>query len=75
MAHRLLEEKEIFNRARQTAAPEERLACLQEACGHDPAAMHRILELLRVYEEERSFLEARGAPQHPRCGSLPQQSV
>ncbi len=58
MTEKPLEEKEIFNRARQTAAPEERLAYLQQACGHDPAAMHRLLELLRVYEEERSFLES-----------------
>lgn len=58
MADKLLDEKEIFNRARQIAAPDERLASIQEACGHDPAAVHRLLELLRVYEEERSFLEA-----------------
>jgi hypothetical protein len=58
MAHKLLEEKEIFNRARHIAALEERLAYLQETCGHDPAAMHRLLELLRVYEEQRSFLES-----------------
>ncbi len=58
MGHKLLEEKEIFNRARHIAAPEERAAYLQEACGHDPAAMHRLLELLRIYEEERSFLES-----------------
>jgi serine/threonine protein kinase/tetratricopeptide (TPR) repeat protein len=58
MADKLLEEKAIFNRARQIAAPEERLAYLQETCGDHPAAMHRLLELLRVYEEQRSFLES-----------------
>ena len=58
MADKLLEEKEIFNRARQIAAPAERLAYLQETCGDQPAAMHRLLELLRVYEEQRSFLES-----------------
>jgi serine/threonine protein kinase len=58
MAEKLLEEKKIFNSARQIAAPEERLAYLQEACGNDPAAVHRILELLRIYEQERSFLES-----------------
>ncbi len=62
MAAELFEEKEIFNRARQIAAPEERAAYLQEACGHHPAAMHRLEELLRVYEEERSFLEASPVP-------------
>jgi serine/threonine protein kinase len=50
-------EKEIFNNARLLAAPEERLAYLQAECGHDTAAMDRILELLRVYDQERSFLE------------------
>jgi tetratricopeptide (TPR) repeat protein/serine/threonine protein kinase len=58
MAAELFEEKEIFNRARQIAAPQERAAYLQEACGHHPAAMTRLGELLRVYEEERSFLES-----------------
>jgi serine/threonine protein kinase len=57
MADKPLEEKEIFNRARQIAAPEERFAYLQQACGHDPATMHRVLELLRIYDQERSFME------------------
>jgi serine/threonine protein kinase len=58
MADKPLEEKEIFNRARQIAAPEERLAYLQQACGHDPATMQRVLELLLIYDQERSFLES-----------------
>ena len=58
MANNLIDEKEVFNSARQIVAPEERLAYLQQACGHDPAAMHRILELLRVYDQDRSFLES-----------------
>src|SRR5579864_5425701 len=58
MADKLIEEKEVFNRARRIAAPDERLAYLQEACGHDPAVRQRVLELLRVYDQERSFLEA-----------------
>jgi tetratricopeptide (TPR) repeat protein len=57
MADKLLAEKEIFNTARQIAAPEERQVYLQQACGDDPAAMHRVLELLRIYDQERSFLE------------------
>src|SRR5437868_2994160 len=65
MADKLIDEKEVFNSARQIAAPEERMAYLQKACGHDPAAMHRMVDLLRVYDQERSFLEsspvARGA--------------
>jgi serine/threonine protein kinase/Tfp pilus assembly protein PilF len=58
MAVKPLEEKDIFNGARQIAAPEERLVYLQEACGNNPAAMRRILELLQVYDQEKSFLEA-----------------
>src|SRR5262245_26396699 len=58
MADKPIDEKEVFNKARQIAAPEERLAFLQESCGHDPAAMQRILELLRVYDQQRNFLES-----------------
>src|SRR5262249_1150270 len=58
MADKPIDEKEVFNNARQIAAPEKRLAFLQETSGHDPAAMQRILELLRVYDQERSFLES-----------------
>jgi tetratricopeptide (TPR) repeat protein len=53
-----IQEKEVFNSARQIAAPEERLAYLQKSCGHDPVAMQRVLELLRIYDQERSFLES-----------------
>ena len=58
MPDQLIDEKEVFNRARQIAAPEERIAYLQKACEHEPAAMHRVLQLLRVYDQERSFLES-----------------
>jgi len=58
MANNLIEEKEVFNSARQIAAPEERVAYLEKACGHDPAATRRVLELLRIHDQERSFLES-----------------
>jgi tetratricopeptide (TPR) repeat protein len=58
MADKPIDEKDIFNSARQITAPEERLKYLQKACGQDPAAMQRVLELLRVYEQEKSFLES-----------------
>jgi serine/threonine protein kinase len=57
MADNRPQEKEIFNTARQIAAPEERLAYLEQACGHDPATMHRVLELLRIHDQEKSFLK------------------
>src|SRR5262249_13103794 len=58
MANNRIDEKEVFNRARRIATPERRTAYLQEACDHDPAAMQRILELIRVHEQEASFLES-----------------
>ncbi len=58
MAANPIGEKEIFNHARRLAAPEERVTYVKEACGDDPAAVARILELLRVHDEERGFLES-----------------
>src|SRR5207244_5959902 len=46
---------------RQIDAPEERLAHLQAACSQDQAGLHRLQELLRVYDQERSFLESPAA--------------
>src|SRR5262245_23861185 len=61
MAEPPIDEKEVFNRARQIEAPEERLAYLQGACGQDQAALERVQALLRVYDQEKSFLEAPAA--------------
>jgi WD40 repeat protein/serine/threonine protein kinase len=58
MADQLFDEKEVFNHARRLVAPQERLDYVQQVCGQDPAAQRRLLELLRIYEQERSFLEA-----------------
>src|SRR5262249_16465523 len=33
-------------------------AYVQQVCGHEPKALHRVLELLRVYDQESSFLES-----------------
>src|SRR5262245_18054284 len=66
MASRPVDEKAVFNSTRRMPSPEERMAYLQEACGEDAGAQRRILELLRVYDQEQSFLEsplvAIGAP-------------
>jgi serine/threonine protein kinase len=51
-------EKEVFNAARQIVEVEGRMAYLREACGADEAAKRRILDLLRVHEEEQNFLES-----------------
>jgi serine/threonine protein kinase len=58
MHHEPIDEKAIFNSARRIAAREERVAYLQQVCGHAPEAMQRIAELLRVYDQENSFLES-----------------
>jgi WD40 repeat protein/serine/threonine protein kinase len=58
MANEPIDEEAVFNSARSRSSPEERLAYLQEACGEDPAALQRILDLLRVYDQEKSFLES-----------------
>src|SRR2546423_969304 len=58
MTNEPIDEKAVFNMARGIAAPEERAAYLQQACGHDPEALRRILDLLRVYDQEKSFLES-----------------
>jgi len=58
MANMLIDEKEIFNRARRIVEREKRAAYLQEACGHDPSVIGRIVELIRVHDQEASFLEA-----------------
>jgi serine/threonine protein kinase/tetratricopeptide (TPR) repeat protein len=78
MAESPIAEKEVFNRARHITAPAERLAYLDQACGADAAALRRVLELLRVYEQEQSFLEAPPAaeratidePRAERTGSV-----
>src|SRR4051794_23426868 len=64
MANNPIDEKDVFNRARQIAGTEERLTYLQEVCGEDQAALHRILELLRVYDHERIFLESSPVARH-----------
>ena len=58
MSNQPIDEKAVFNSARRLAGQEERVAYLQQVCGHDPEAMHRVLELLRIYDQENSFLES-----------------
>ena len=61
MANEPIDEKAVFNSARRMTSPEERAAYLQQACGHDPDALRRIVDLLRVYDQEKSFLESPAA--------------
>src|SRR5262249_10622461 len=57
MANEPIDEKAVFNSARCLSSPEERMAYLQKACGEDTQTLRRILDLLRVYDQEKSFLE------------------
>jgi serine/threonine protein kinase/Flp pilus assembly protein TadD len=58
MATLKLDEAAIFNVARQIEAPEDRRLYVRQACGEDQALQARIEALLRVYDEEQSFLDS-----------------
>src|SRR5262245_35459596 len=58
MASEILDEKAIFNAARQIDAPDARAEYLRQACGADSGLRERVQELLRAYEEQASFLES-----------------
>jgi len=51
------DEEAIFNAARRIAAPDARRRYVEQACGEDPNLRARIEALLRVHDQERSFLE------------------
>jgi serine/threonine protein kinase/tetratricopeptide (TPR) repeat protein len=58
MASEILDEKAIFNVARQIGSPDARAEYLRQACGPDPGLRERVQDLLRAYEEQASFLES-----------------
>src|SRR5919198_4994200 len=66
MASELLDEKAIFNAARQIGSPDERAEYLRQACGTDSGLRERVQVLLRAYEEQASFLES-----PPPVGGIP----
>jgi WD40 repeat protein/serine/threonine protein kinase len=51
------DEPAIFNTARRIEAPEARRQYVEQACGDNEEMRERIEALLRVHDEERSFLE------------------
>src|SRR5262245_54169357 len=53
-----LDEKAIFNVARQIASPDARAEYLRQACGTDSGRRERVQVLLHAYEEQASFLES-----------------
>ncbi|HVX59707.1 MAG TPA: serine/threonine-protein kinase [Pirellulales bacterium] len=65
-----LDEHAIFNVARQIDAREARRLYLEQACGDDNYLFARVEALLRVYDEQQSFLQPtvhgrRGAVERP----------
>ena len=52
------DEEAIYHIARRIVAPEVRNAYLEQVCGHDSALRGRLDALLRVCEQEASFLES-----------------
>jgi serine/threonine protein kinase/Tfp pilus assembly protein PilF len=66
MASHLLDEKAIFNIARQIGSPAARSEYLRQACGSDAALLGQVETLLRAYEQQASFLES-----PPLAGSAP----
>ncbi len=58
MASVIIDEKAIFNVAREIASPAARAEYLRQACGADPSLFERIQVLLRAYEGQASFLES-----------------
>jgi serine/threonine protein kinase/tetratricopeptide (TPR) repeat protein len=55
---RNLDEQEIFHAARRIGAPEARRAYLESACGAERGLRARVEALLRVHDQEQSFLRA-----------------
>jgi eukaryotic-like serine/threonine-protein kinase len=58
MTARQLDEEAIFNVARKITPPAVREEYLRQACGDDEALRGRVQDLLRVHDEEPSFLRS-----------------
>jgi serine/threonine protein kinase/tetratricopeptide (TPR) repeat protein len=66
-----IDEKAIFNAARQIADAAAREDFLNKACGGDEPAIQRIGELLRAHAQMQSFLESPAADITPTTDSAP----
>ncbi|MEM6468363.1 MAG: serine/threonine-protein kinase [Planctomycetota bacterium] len=62
MTNQQLDEERIFHVARDIAAPESRAEYLDQVCARDQALRKRVEKLLRVYEQEQSFLKSNSDP-------------
>jgi serine/threonine protein kinase/tetratricopeptide (TPR) repeat protein len=52
------DEQAIFHAARRIEAPEQRRAYLESACGEEQGLRARVEALLRIHDEEQSFLRS-----------------
>ncbi|MGA2255924.1 MAG: hypothetical protein ABSG53_14855 [Thermoguttaceae bacterium] len=67
MSNKPLDEEDIFKAACKIGAAEARADYLKQACGDDRALTDRLAALLRVHDEEQSFLES---PPHAPLATL-----
>lgn len=58
MKPELVDEKAVYNIARRIESPQARAEYLEQVCGDRPEVVQRVADLLRVHDEEQSFLEA-----------------
>jgi WD40 repeat protein/serine/threonine protein kinase len=66
-----LNEEAIFHVARQIKAPEVRRLYLRQSCGDDADLQARVEALLRVYDQERSFLQPPAEESHATVDEPP----
>ncbi len=73
MANEKIDEKAIFNVARQISSPEARREYLGQVCGADNELLARLETLLLAYAEQSSFLEK--PPEHGLSPTIDQPLV
>lgn len=71
MTNERIDEKAIFNVARQIDSSDARREYLRQVCGADEALLARLETLLEAYAEQLSFLETPPAPSFSRTVDLP----
>ena len=62
MTSQQLDEERIFHTARLLPSPEAIADYLDQVCAGDQALRERVEDLLRVHEQEQSFLKSSGDP-------------
>ena len=58
MSTKQFNEKEIFNVARRLDSPEAVAEYMNQVCGDNGELHNRVAELLRIHEQDKSFLES-----------------